>query len=189
MKEFPDRISPVELGIIARFSTGLLSITMSEHVDATPGMDVNTSLLFLTDFTGAKSISLSSSSVTSVHSRVINITLTEAQRVGGDKNAPPMPPMLKQGLGNVIGNVLSLLTGHAPGGGKVYPFPLECEGELKHQCMSVLRVCHQGEKCNLECMAKNPPNISKACRAKHPCALSAEKLCEHVQDSIRSSTA
>ena len=78
VKEFPDRISRVELGIIARFSTGLLSITMSEHVDATPGMDVNTSLLFLTDFTGAKSISLSSSSVTSVHSGVINITLTEA---------------------------------------------------------------------------------------------------------------
>ena len=97
--------------------------------------------------------------------------------------APPMPPMLKQGLGNVIGNVLSLLTGHGPGDGKVYPFPLECEGELKHQCTSVLRVCHHGEKCNLECMAKNPPNISKACRAKHPCALSAEKLCEHVQDS------
>ena len=103
--------------------------------------------------------------------------------------APPVPPMLKQGLGNVIGNVLSLLTGHAPGGGTVYPFPLECEGELKHQCMSVLRVCHQGEKCNLECMAKNPPNISKACRAKHPCALSAEKLCEHVQDLMHSSTA
>ena len=75
--------------------------------------------------------------------------------------APPMPPMLKQGLGNAIGNVLSLLTGHGPGDGKVYPFPLECEGELKHQCTSVLRVCHHGEKCNLECMAKNPPNISR----------------------------
>ena len=115
------------------------------------------------------------------NNNVVNIALLLLLVFTTKTYSQPTSPLA--GLNNVIGNVLGLLTGHAAGKGNVYPFPLECEHELKHQCSSVLRVCHRGEKCNLECMSKNPPNISKACRRAHPCALSAEKLCERVQDS------
>ena len=119
----------------------------------------------------------------SCFSLIIQPTYTQPIPPPTKTRSPRNPFSMGSALNNVIGNVLGLLTGHPPGKGHVYPFPLECEKELKHQCSSVLRVCHRGEKCNLECMATNPPNISKACRRSHPCALSAEKLCERVQDS------
>ena len=65
----------------AYFSTGTVQISHSEHVDATPGARYNVSLMYLTDYSLAKNISLAGATVTAIDGVNINITLTEEQRV------------------------------------------------------------------------------------------------------------
>ena len=92
---------------------------------------------------------------------------------------PPPPSGGLGGIGEILGGVLGLMTGTK----KVYPFPAECEKELKKKCHSVVRVCHPGEPCNLECMADKPPSISRECQRAHPCSLIAERLCTKIEDT------
>lgn len=76
-----------------------------------------------------------------------------------------------------LGSLLGELSGTAL---KTYPFPADCEPELDGKCVGLVRVCEPGAPCGLECQAKTPPRVSKACKSKHPCAEDAERLCEFV---------
>jgi hypothetical protein len=64
----------------------------------------------------------------------------------------------------------------------VYPYPEDCEGELKHQCIGLVRVC-SGNGCTLECQKNGPaPKVSEKCLSLHPCASDMEKYCQIMAD-------
>lgn len=101
-------------------------------------------------------------------------------RAGGD---PWRDPFARAG-----GRPGSGLPGFPFAGGKdtfVYPYPEDCEDELKDQCLGLVRVCsHNG--CTLECQKIGPaPKVSKKCLLLHPCAEDMEKFCKLMGDETK----
>lgn len=66
---------------------------------------------------------------------------------------------------------------------RVYNLPgtKECETDALKVCSMVVRMCASDEtECELQCRSTQPPQISDACKATHPCAPDAENLCSDI---------
>ncbi|KAA0175267.1 hypothetical protein FNF27_03275 [Cafeteria roenbergensis] len=66
---------------------------------------------------------------------------------------------------------------------RVYNLPgtKECETDALKVCSMVVRMCASDEtECELQCRSTQPPQISDACKATHPCAPDAENFCSDM---------
>ena len=92
----------------------------------------------------------------------------------------------RQAEHNSIGNLFGFPDGAHIGervDRKVYPFPQDCEAEIKGKCSAIIRICEGGVgRCTLECETDHPPKVSEKCKKKHPCAPEVERLCPIMSD-------
>lgn len=81
-----------------------------------------------------------------------------------------------------------VLKGDPTQGTHVYMIPgtAECEDEAEKACLSIVRKCQfgtgrnvneEGDDCEVQCLAKNPPVLSDKCIKTHPCAKDVETFC------------
>ena len=94
--ESPDIIEPEVRSAELNYSTGVLKLTASEHMDFIPASNVDLSNIYISNVTGDNAISLIGAKVHEVDGYTCTITLTELQRSlaiaisgtsGGDGNA------------------------------------------------------------------------------------------------------